>query len=137
MKLKIDVTGHAVGDYVAVAGEVRSYDVAGDDGSMSRNEAAVTKRYSYRWTDSETLTYNSNYGMETVGSAAGGIFDATKGMYNDGLFSFTVLNRHGFNIPSTGGVGTTLFAGIGTGIAGVGVLGIALSRKRKQDDNAA
>lgn len=137
MKLKIDVTGHAVGDHVAVAGEVYSYDVSADDGSMSRNEAAVTKRYSYRWTDSESLTYRSNYGMEEAGSAADGIFDAAKGMYNDGLFSFTVLNRHGFNIPSTGGVGTTLFACIGTGVAGLGVLGIALGKKRKQDEDAA
>ena len=136
MKLKIDVTGHAVGDYVAVAGEVYSYDAAADDGSMSKNEAAVTKRYSYRWTDSETLTYGSNYGMETAGGAASGIFDAAKGMYLDGLFSFTVLNRHGFNIPSTGGVGTTLFVAVGTGVAGLGVVGMMFGKKRKQDEEA-
>ncbi len=137
MKLKINVTGHEVGDYVAVSGEVYSYDISGDDGSMSLNEAAVTKRYSYRWTDSEALTYNSNYGMEDAVSAEDGIFGAARGMYNDGLFSFTVMNRHGFNIPSTGGVGTTLFAAIGTGVAGMGILGMMLSRKRKQDGDAA
>jgi len=136
MKLKIDVTGHEVGDYVAVSGEVYSYDISGDDGSMSQNEAAVTKRYSYRWTDSETLTFGSNYGMEDAASAADGIFDAAKGMYNDGLFAFTVLNRHGFNIPSTGGIGTTIFAAIGSGVAGMGVLGMMLSKKRKQDEEA-
>ncbi|MBQ7049079.1 MAG: LPXTG cell wall anchor domain-containing protein, partial [Firmicutes bacterium] len=136
MKLKIDVTGHEVGEYVAVSGEVYSYDISGDDGSMSQNEAAVTKRYSYRWTDSETLTFGSNYGMEDAVSAADGIFDAAKGMYNDGLFAFTVLNRHGFNIPSTGGIGTTIFAAIGSGVAGMGVLGMMLSKKRKQDEEA-
>ena len=136
MKLKIDVTGHSVGDYVAVAGEVFSYDVDGDDGSMTNQAAAVTKRYSYRWTDSEILTYNSNYDMEKSDSAESGIFDAAKGLYNDGLFAFTVLNRHGFNIPSTGGVGITLFIGIGTGVAGLGVMGIARGRKRKQDSDA-
>lgn len=136
MKLKIDVTGHEVGDYVAVSGEVYSYDISGDDGSMSQNEAAVTKRYSYRWTDSETLAFGSNYGMEDAASAADGIFDAAKGMYNDGLFAFTVLNRHGFNIPSTGGIGTTIFAAIGSGVAGMGVLGMMLSKKRKQDEEA-
>ena len=137
MKLKIDMTGHEVGDYAAVDGEVFSYDAANDDGSMSLNEAAVIKRYSYRWTDSETLTYKSNYGMEEAGSAADGIFDTAKGMYNDGLFSFTVFNRHGFNIPSTGGVGTTLFACVGTGVAGLGMLSIVFGNKRKQDEDAA
>ncbi len=137
MKLKIDVTGHEVGDYVAVSGEVYSYDISGDDGSMSMNAAAVTKRYSYRWTDSETLTFGSNYGMEDAASAASGIFDAAKGMYNDGLFAFTVLNRHGFNIPSTGGIGTTLFVAIGSGVAGMGVLGMMLSKKRGHKGDAA
>ena len=83
------------------------------------------------------MTYKSNYGMEEAGSAADGIFDTAKGMYNDGLFSFTVFNRHGFNIPSTGGVGTTLFACVGTGVAGLGMLSIVFGNKRKQDEDAA
>lgn len=136
MKLKIDVSGHAAGDYVAVDGEVYSYDLSSDNGSMSHLEAVVNQRYSYRWTDSETLTYGSNYGMEEKGPQASGIFEAAKGMYEDGLFSFTVLNRHGFNIPSTGGMGTTLFVAVGSGVAGMGMVGMLLSRKRKKDEDA-
>ena len=99
---------------------------------MSQNEAKVTERYSYRWTDSETLTYTSNYGMETVDSAESGIFDAARGIHQNGLIALTVLNRHSFNIPSTGGVGVTLYVCLGTGVAGWGIWGIASERKRRR-----
>ncbi len=135
MKLKIDVSGHEVGSYVAVSGEVYSYETKGDDGSMSQSEAPVKTRYSYRYTDSESMDYRSNYGMEKAVSrkTANGIFDSNRGMYEDGLFAFTVMNRHGFNIPSTGGVGTMVYAAVGSGVAGVGLTGMLRLMKRRKD----
>ena len=48
----------------------------------------------------------------------------------DGAISTTIINRKGFNLPTTGGFGTLLFSGIGVllVVAGVGVL---LSLKKK------
>lgn len=48
----------------------------------------------------------------------------------DGVTSTTIINRKGFNLPTTGGFGTLLFSGIGVllVVAGVGVL---LSLKKK------
>lgn len=49
---------------------------------------------------------------------------------SDGVHTITVVNRKGFNLPTTGGFGTLLFSGIGVllVVAGVGVL---LSLKKK------
>lgn len=48
----------------------------------------------------------------------------------DGVISTTIINRKGFNLPTTGGFGTLLFSGIGVllVVAGIGVL---LSLKKK------
>ena len=48
----------------------------------------------------------------------------------DGVISTTIINRKGFDLPTTGGFGTLLFSGIGVllVVAGVGVL---LSLKKK------
>lgn len=137
MKLKMDTTGHDAGDYLAVTGDVYSYELAGDDGSMSQNAVRLSTRYDFRYTDSETLTFRSNYGMEEANTAANGIFDAKRGLYRNGLFSLTVLNRHGFNIPSTGGIGTTLFYIVGVLITGAGFLGIVQFKKSKKEGGDA
>ena len=52
------------------------------------------------------------------------------GTQNGGVTSKTIINRKGFNLPTTGGFGTLLFSGIGVllVVAGVGVL---LSLKKK------
>ena len=49
---------------------------------------------------------------------------------SDGVHTITVVNRKGFDLPTTGGFGTLLFSGIGVllVVAGVGVL---LSLKKK------
>ena len=139
MKVRIDVSGHEEGSFVAVKGEVYSYDAKGDDGSMSRNEALVKTRYSYRYTDCESMVYWSNYGMEGADDRqiADGIFNSERGMYEDGLFAFTVLNRHGFNVPAAGGGGQTLYAIIGSGAAGCGIAGMIRYCKRRKELHAA
>lgn len=52
------------------------------------------------------------------------------GTQNGGVTSTTIINRKGFDLPTTGGFGTLLFSGIGVllVVAGVGVL---LSLKKK------
>lgn len=115
MKLQINLDGHAVGSYVAVEGEVKSYDLATDTGTMDQDVQTVTHRYSYRWTDDEDMSFTANYPME------------------NGVISFTVTNRKGFEIPSTGGIGTWPFVAGGTCIILLGAIGgILMSRKKRK-----
>lgn len=57
-------------------------------------------------------------------------FGGTKDALGNGYTLTTIINRKGFNLPTTGGFGTLLFSGIGVllVVAGVGVL---LSLKKK------
>lgn len=57
-------------------------------------------------------------------------FGGTKDTLGNGYTLTTIINRKGFNLPTTGGFGTLLFSGIGVllVVAGVGVL---LSLKKK------
>ena len=57
-------------------------------------------------------------------------FGGTKTTPGNGYILTTIINRKGFNLPTTGGFGTLLFSGIGVllVVAGVGVL---LSLKKK------
>ncbi|MBQ7016994.1 MAG: hypothetical protein IJN10_08590 [Firmicutes bacterium] len=139
MKVRIDVSGHEVGSFVAVEGDVYSFDAKGDGGDMSQNEALVEKRFGYRYTDCESLAYRSNYGMEVKedSQSSNGIFDSARGMYEDGLFAFTVLNRRSFNVPSAGGAGMTLYAVVGSGAGGLGIAGLAYYFKRKNKTHDA
>lgn len=56
----------------------------------------------------------------------------------DGVISTTIINRKGFDLPTTGGFGTLLFSGIGVllVVAGVGVL-LSLKRRTAPDAPAA
>ena len=106
---------------------------------MSQNEALVKKRFGYRYTDCESLAYRSNYGMEVKedSQSSNVIFDSAHGMYEDGLFAFTVLNRRSFNVPSAGGAGMTLYAVVGSGAGGLGIAGLAYYFKRKNKTHDA
>lgn len=49
----------------------------------------------------------------------------------DGVISTTIINRKGFNLPTTGGFGTLLFSGIGALLV-VGGIGVLMSIKKKK-----
>lgn len=59
-------------------------------------------------------------------------FGGTNGNPNNGFATTTIINRKGFNLPTTGGFGTLLFSGIGVllVLAGVSVL---FSLKKKNN----
>lgn len=113
MKLEINIENHAVGSYVAVKGEVKSYDLQNDNGYMESDVKTVVDRYSYRWTDDEELVWSVNYPVD------------------NGTIDITVYNRKGFEIPSTGGVGVMPFVGVGLMIVIAGVVGACCLNKRK------
>ena len=125
MKVRIDITGHSVGDYISVAEgkDVYSYVLTGDaliDEKMSNQNKLVTTRYEYRWSDAETMNWNSNYGQ------------AGQDGLDDGTFTFTVVNRKGFEIPSTGGMGVMPYILGGGMIVLVG--GVGMMKLKKKED---
>ena len=112
-KLLVNLEGHKVGDYVKVAGTVFSFDMEKDDGTMQTDVQEVSHRYRFRITDDEKMTWNANYPME------------------NGMIVLTVLNRKGFEVPSTGGVGVWPFVLGGTGLVLSGIWLFWHTRKRR------
>ena len=52
---------------------------------------------------------------------------------NAGVFSITIYNKQGFDLPTTGGFGTLLFSGIGALLV-VGGVGVLMGTKKKKDN---
>lgn len=80
------------------------------------------------WTDTYIYDESGNMLKHTVDKKTTTFKDGDEG--SDGVHTITVVNRKGFDLPTTGGFGTLLFSGIGVllVVAGVGVL---LSLKKK------
>lgn len=58
-------------------------------------------------------------------------FGGTKDAHGNGYILTTIINRKGFNLPTTGGFGTLLFSGIGALLV-VGGIGVLMSIKKKK-----
>ena len=89
-------------------------------------DANLTLDYTTTWSD--TKTFDSN-----TGELIKHDYNSTVVKNGDTPYSYAeilIINRKGFNLPTTGGFGTLLFSGIGVllVVAGVGVL---LSLKKK------
>ena len=88
-------------------------------------DANLTLAYTTKW--DEKKTFNNN------GELIKHDYQNTKVMNGENPYNYAeivIINRKGFNLPTTGGFGTLLFSGIGVllVVAGVGVL---LSLKKK------
>lgn len=80
------------------------------------------------WTETNSYDDQGNLLKHTVTNKTTTFEEG--GKKSDGVYTITVVNRKGFDLPTTGGFGTLLFSGIGVllVVAGVGVL---LSLKKK------
>lgn len=88
-------------------------------------DANLTLDYTTKWDDTKTF--------DETGKLIKNDYNTTKVMNGDTEYKYAeivIINRKGFNLPTTGGFGTLLFSGIGVllVVAGVGVL---LSLKKK------
>ena len=88
-------------------------------------DANLTLDYTTAWSDTKTF--------DASGELIKHNYDTTEVKNGDTPYSYTeivIINRKGFDLPTTGGFGTLLFSGIGVllVVAGVGVL---LSLKKK------
>lgn len=80
------------------------------------------------WTETNSYDDQGNLLKHTVTNKTTTFEEG--GKKSDGVYTIAVVNRKGFDLPTTGGFGTLLFSGIGVllVVAGVGVL---LSLKKK------
>lgn len=76
----------------------------------------------------ETFT-NTNSQQDTNGGTQAGVTDTDGKTY--GRHVTEIINRKGFNLPTTGGFGTLLFSGIGALLV-VGGIGVLMSIKKKK-----
>lgn len=111
---------------------------AKDGYNLLKAPVDVSLNIAYKTTWIETNHYENGVWVKRDVTAKNEKFDSKEGTNGgtqngkdgDGVTSTIIINRKGFNLPTTGGFGTLLFSGIGVllVVAGVGVL---LSLKKK------
>lgn len=116
---------------------------AKDGYNLLKAPVDVSLNIAYKTTWTETNQYKNDVWVKRDVSKKQEAFDSNEASENemnggtqngsetgDGVISTTIINRKGFDLPTTGGFGTLLFSGIGVllVVAGVGVL---LSLKKK------
>jgi len=111
---------------------------AKDGYNLLKAPVDVSLNIAYKTTWTETNQYKNGVWVKRDVTVKNEKFDSKEatnggtqdGKDGDGVISTTIINRKGFNLPTTGGFGTLLFSGIGVllVVAGVGVL---LSLKKK------
>ena len=122
----VSASGLANGDYYLVETKTadKTYNLLSGPVKVTLNV-----EYTTTWTKTETYDENGNLihidTRETTEKFGNAVNENGEGYTN-----IVVINRKGFNLPTTGGFGTLLFSGIGVllVVAGVGVL---LSLKKK------
>lgn len=127
MPLKTDKDGKAVANGLP-NGEYKLVETKTHEGYNLLTEpvdANLTLDYTTKWDDTKTF--------DETGKLIKHDYNTTKVMNGDTEYKYAeivIINRKGFNLPTTGGFGTLLFSGIGVllVVAGVGVL---LSLKKK------
>ena len=81
------------------------------------------------WTDTYIYDESGNMLKHTVDKKTTTFKDGDG--VSDGVHTITVVNRKGFDLPTTGGFGTLLFSGIGALLV-VGGVGVLMSTKKKK-----
>lgn len=128
----LEVKGLANGTYKLVETKTLK------DYNLLKEPVDVSLNIAYKTTWTETNHYENGVWVKREVTKKNEKFDSKEGTNGgtqngkdgDGVTSTTIINRKGFNLPTTGGFGTLLFSGIGVllVVAGVGVL---LSLKKK------
>lgn len=128
----LEVKGLANGTYKLVETKTLK------DYNLLKEPVDVSLDIAYKTTWTETDHYKDGVWVKRDVTQKSEAFDSNEapedemngGKQNGGVTSTTIINRKGFDLPTTGGFGTLLFSGIGVllVVAGVGVL---LSLKKK------
>ena len=127
MTLKTDEYGKAVANGLPT-GEYKLVETKTHEGYnllTAPVDANLTLDYTTKWSDTKTFDSNGKLIKHDYN-----ITEVTNGDTEYKYAEIVIINRKGFDLPTTGGFGTLLFSGIGVllVVAGVGVL---LSLKKK------
>ena len=116
--------GLANGDYYLVETKtVAGYNLLSAPVKVTLNINATTEwNYEEKYEEGNLIRYDVNVKKTT--------FDGENGTT---AFVVKVINRKGFNLPTTGGFGTLLFSGIGALLV-VGGVGVLMGTKKKKDN---
>ena len=129
MDLKTDADGKAVANGLPT-GEYKLVETKTHKGYNLLTgpvDANLTLDYTTAWSD--TKTFDSN-----TGELIKHDYNSTVVKNGDTPYSYAeivIINRKGFNLPTTGGFGTLLFSGIGALLV-VGGVGVLMSIKKKK-----
>ena len=102
---------------------VAGYNMLSAPVKVTLNINATTEwNYKEKYEEGNLIRYDVNVKKTT--------FDGENGTT---AFVVKVINRKGFNLPTTGGFGTLLFSGIGALLV-VGGIGVLMGTKKKKDN---
>ena len=112
---------------------------AKDGYNLLKAPVDVSLNIAYKTTWTETNHYANGVWVKRDVTVKNEKFDSKEatnggtqdGKDGDGVISTTIINRKGFNLPTTGGFGTLLFSGIGALLV-VGGIGVLMSIKKKK-----
>ena len=129
----LEVKGLANGTYKLVETKTLK------DYNLLKEPVDVTLDIAYKTTWTETNHYENGVWVKRDVTAKHEKFDSKEatnggtqdGSNGDGVTSTTIINRKGFNLPTTGGFGTLLFSAIGALLV-VGGVGVLMSTKKKK-----
>ena len=129
----LEVKGLANGTYKLVETKTLK------DYNLLKEPVDVTLDIAYKTTWTETNHYENGVWVKRDVTTKQEKFDSKEatnggtqdGSNGDGVTSTTIINRKGFNLPTTGGFGTLLFSAIGALLV-VGGVGVLMSTKKKK-----
>ena len=125
----VEQGGLANGDYYLVETKTASgYNLLKAPVKVTLSIQAETK-----WTEESIYDESGNMLKHTVDKKTTTFSGGDEGGKPE--YTITVVNRKGFNLPTTGGFGTLLFSGIGALLV-VGGVGVLMSTKKKKKGNA-
>ena len=131
--LKTDGNGEAVANGLPT-GEYKLVETKTHEGYNLLTEpvdANLTLDCTTKWNDTKTFDADGKLNKNKYSKTEVKNSDGTPYNYAEIL----IINRKGFNLPTTGGFGTLLFSGIGALLV-VGGVGVLMSTKKKKKGNA-